>query len=88
MAGIDAPLYVKRNGNSLKMGKTNCLGYCSRSPLGQPIEVAIVDNPNDRPHSYKTTIHETMHALFGITTGDSNRPVSYTHLTLPTTPYV
>lgn len=74
MAGIDAPLYVKRNGNSLKMGKTNCLGYCSRSPLGQPIEVAIVDNPNDRPHSYKTTIHETMHALFGITTGDSNRP--------------
>lgn len=74
MAGIDVPLYVKRNGNSLKMGKTDCLGYCSRSPLGKPIEVAIVDNPNDRPHSYKTTIHETMHALFGKTTGDSYKP--------------
>lgn len=74
MAGIDAPLYVKRNGNSLKMGKTNCLGYCSRGAFGTPVEVAIVDNPSDRAHSYKTTVHETMHALFGTTMGDSNKP--------------
>lgn len=74
MAGIDVPLYVKRNGGSIKTGKTNCLGYCSRGAFGTPVEVAIVDNPNDRAHSYKTTVHETMHALFGTTTGDSNRP--------------
>lgn len=74
MAGIDVPLYVKRNGGSIKSGKMNCLGYCSRGAFGTPVEVAIVDNPSDRAHSYKTTVHETMHALFGITTGDSNRP--------------
>lgn len=74
MAGIDVPLYVKRNGGSIKTGKTNCLGYCSRGAFGTPVEVAIVDNPNDKAHSYKTTVHETMHALFGTTTGDSNRP--------------
>lgn len=74
MAGIDVPLYVKRNGGSIKTGKTNCLGYCSRGAFGTPVEVAIVDNPSDRAHSYKTTVHETMHALFGTTTGDSNKP--------------
>ncbi len=76
MAGINVPLYVKRNGNLIISGGEKCYGYCSRSPFGETIEVAIVDDPNDRIHSYKTTVHETMHAVLGETL-DNYRPVTW-----------
>lgn len=76
MAGIDVPLYVKRNGNLLVSGGDKCYGYCSRSPFGSTIEVAIVDDPSDRIQSYKTTVHETMHAVLGNTL-ENYKPVIF-----------
>lgn len=69
MLGLDVPLYVKRNGKSLKIGRRVLAGYCSiltdpkkDSPV---LEIAVVDYPESRQSSYKTTIHECMHGVFG-----------------------
>lgn len=69
MLGLDVPLYVKRNGKSLKLGRRELAGYCSiltdpkkDSPV---LEIAVVDYPQSRQSSYKTTIHECMHGVFG-----------------------
>lgn len=69
MLGLDVPLYVKRNGRSLKIGRRELAGYCSiltdpkkDSPV---LEIAVVDYPERRQSSYKTTIHECMHGVFG-----------------------
>lgn len=69
MLGLDVPLYVKRNGKSIKLGRRQLAGYCSI--LTDPkkdnpvLEIAVVDYPESRQSSYKTTIHECMHGVFG-----------------------
>lgn len=68
MAGIDAPLYVSRNGKPFIHGRTPVSGYCSHSLiLGDVYEIGLVDFPKDRANSYKTAIHETMHGLLSKT---------------------
>ncbi len=68
MAGIDAPLYVTRNGKPIIVGRKLVSGYCSHSPItGDVYEIALVDYPKDRADSYKTAIHETMHGLLSKT---------------------
>lgn len=70
MAGINAPLYVKRNGNHIKIGRRSLGGYCEYSFGGVVSEIAVVDYPWNRMHSYKTTIHEVMHGLLAQTKKD------------------
>lgn len=69
MLGIEAPLYVKRNGKPLRLGRKLADGYCQYKADGfnQVIEIAVVDHPDDRRQSYKTTIHECMHAMLAKT---------------------
>ncbi|MBU5669526.1 hypothetical protein KQI68_06695 [Peptoniphilus sp. MSJ-1] len=68
MAGLDIPLYVKRNGKTFTLGRRSCNGFCNRNIVsGEPLEIDVVDRPRDRAQSYKTVIHETMHALLGLT---------------------
>lgn len=67
MVGIDAPLYVKRNGKNFKSGKNEMLGYCRYNDTGQVKEIGVVDRPDNRKGSYKTTIHEVMHGLLAKT---------------------
>lgn len=67
MVGIDAPLYVKRNGKNFKSGRNEMLGYCKYNNTGQVKEIGIVDRPDNRKGSYKTTIHEVMHGLLAKT---------------------
>lgn len=75
MAGIDAPLYVRRNDSSIKLSPTSsCAGYCQYDYYGNVKEIAVSDFTSDRAHSYKTTIHEVMHGLLAQTT--SNNGVS------------
>lgn len=69
MLGLDVPLYVKRNGKSLKLGFGREVdGYCewSKDGLGRyrVSEIAVVDHPEYRQQSYKTTVHECMHGVF------------------------
>ena len=72
MAGIDAPLYVSRNGNPFILGRTPASGYCSHSPIIPLVfEIGVVDNPKDRADSYKVAIHETMHGLLAKTVSGS-----------------
>lgn len=69
MLGLDVPLYVKRNGKSLKLGRRELAGYCSiltDPKADNPVlEIAVVDYPESRQRSYKTTVHECMHGVFG-----------------------
>lgn len=67
MVGIDAPLYVKRNGKNFKSGKNEMLGYCRYNDTGQVQEIGVVDRPDNRKGSYKTTIREVMHGLLAKT---------------------
>lgn len=70
MAGIDSPVYVKRNGNSIKLGRTSARGYCQYNMDGDIKEIAVVDHPWNRMQSYKTTVHEVMHGLLAQTKKD------------------
>lgn len=68
MAGIEAPLYVSRNGVSFMLGRSLAKGYCSYNPLnGTVVNICITDYPKDRAQSYKVSIHETMHGLLAQT---------------------
>lgn len=68
MAGIDAPLYVRRNDRNIKLSPTSpCAGYCQYDYDGTIKEIAVADFTSDRAHSYKTTIHEVMHGLLAQT---------------------
>lgn len=68
MAGINAPLYVRRNDGIIKLSSTSkCVGYCQYDYNGTVKEIAVVDFTGDRAHSYKTTIHEVMHGLLAQT---------------------
>lgn len=68
MAGIDAPLYVRRNDRNIKLSPTStCAGYCQYDFNGNVKEIAVSDFTSDRAHSYKTTIHEVMHGLLAQT---------------------
>lgn len=69
MLSLDVPLYVKRNGNSLKLGFGREVdGYCEwlKDSSGnlRVSEIAVVDHPEYRQQSYKTTVHECMHGVF------------------------
>lgn len=68
MAGVNIPLYVKRNGNSFKIGNSVMSGFCRRTLDKKPTEIDVVDYPENRALSYSTAVHETMHALLGMTT--------------------
>lgn len=72
MAGISSPLYVKRNGNLLRLGQNSVFGYCQYGLHGDVHEIGVVDHPNNRMHSYKTTIHEVMHGLLAQTRKDGD----------------
>ena len=72
MVGVDSPVYVKRNGKSIKLGRMNVLGYCQYNIDGDVKEISVVDNPNNRMQSYKTTIHEVMHSLLAQTRKDGH----------------
>lgn len=68
MAGIDVPLYVRRNDRNIKLSPTSpCAGYCQYDYDGTIKEIAVADFTSDRAHSYKTTIHEVMHGLLAQT---------------------
>ena len=67
MAGLDVPVYVKRKGKPLNLGRSKVAGYCEYSLLGDVREIAVVDKPHDRAFSYKTTVHEMMHGLLADT---------------------
>lgn len=67
LMGLDAPLYVKRNGKSFPIGRTGAAGYCQYMGAGADAtvkEIGVVDY-TDKRKSYKTTIHECMHGLLG-----------------------
>lgn len=67
LMGLNAPLYVKRNGKSFPIGRTGAAGYCQYMGAGADAtvkEIGVVDY-TDKRHSYKTTIHECMHGLLG-----------------------
>lgn len=68
MAGIYSPLYVKRDGKPYQTTMGQLHGYCtSNRATGEVYEIGVVDYPDDRAQSYKTTVHETMHGLLSKT---------------------
>lgn len=75
MAGINSDLYVKRNGNVFTSGKRKMLGYC-RYAEDKVLEIGVVDNPENRKGSYKTTIHEVSHGLL-LGTDAAKLPTKY-----------
>lgn len=68
LMGLNAPLYVKRNGKPFPLkGIGSAAGYCQYTGIGADAtvqEIGVVDYM-DKRHSYKTTIHECMHGLLG-----------------------
>ena len=68
MAGIYSPLYVKRDGKPYQTNTGQLHGYCtSNRATGEVYEIGVIDYPDDRAQSYKTTVHETMHGLLSKT---------------------
>lgn len=74
MFGLDIPLYVKRNGKAIKLGRKEVHGFCQFDENG-PREISVVDY-TDKKHSYKTTIHESMHALFAKTFNEEGKQLA------------
>lgn len=69
MAGLTSPLYVKKEIPFI-VGGTFANGYCeydfsNPDNANNVVEIGVVDHKKNRQQSFKTSIHESMHGVFG-----------------------